>query len=252
MAVNILLVEDEFSIAMDLKMRLKKMGYDVAGIALDYEDALQKITLLKPDLILMDIHLGKDADGIDIAQTVYKNFQIPVVFVTAFSDKATIERAMKAMPFGYLIKPFRDVDVDNAVTLAMQQYKELHERNVALEFLKQQGSAASTIHASQHIYIRNKGQLEKIMVEDILLLEALDNYTVVHAGSQKYTVPGLLKDLHNQLPDDRFLRIHKSYVVNTAAIKAIDDNVLILSNSLSVPVGKSHRTGFFARIKVLH
>lgn len=252
MALSILLVEDEFSIAMDLKVRLQKMGYEVAGIALSYETAMQKIMEQKPGLILMDINLGKDRDGISIAATVYKNFRIPVIFVTAFSDKDTIARAMNVMPFGYLIKPFKDVDIDNAVRLAMQHYQELQDKQVELDYLKSQANNTSTMADDPGIFIRHKGQLEKVLINDIILLEALDNYTAVHTQQQKYTVAGLLKELHSQLPPEKFIRVHKSYVVNAAAVKSIDDNMLLLSNNLSTPLSKSYRADFFNRIKVLH
>ncbi|HLP12448.1 MAG TPA: LytTR family transcriptional regulator DNA-binding domain-containing protein [Flavobacteriales bacterium] len=254
MDYTLLIVEDEFSIAMDMQMRLEEMGYEVIGISISYEEALLKIAEEKPEIVLMDINLNKEKTGIDVAAKVYANFHIPVVFVTAFSDKTTFEKAMETMPLGYVLKPFKDVDLSNAIELAMRQHNAIMAKQRQIDYLSEivkQNEAVAVADGPAYIFIKNKGQLEKVFVEEFIFLEALDNYTTIYTINKKYTINAFLKDLHSQLPENKFLRIHRSYVVNTDAIKSIDDNLIYLKNNTSIPVSKSYRTDFFNRIKIL-
>lgn len=250
-----MIVEDEFSIAMDIKLRLQKMGYTVTDMATHYEEALLKLAEQRPDVVLMDIHLSRDKSGIDTAEKVYKSFNLPVVFVTAFSDKATIAQAMAVMPFGYVIKPFKDVDLDNAITVAVKQHQALLAQQAEVNYLRTETKTAdapiTTPAEPPHIFIKHKGQLEKIIIDDLIFLEALDNYTNVFTTAKKYTINTFLKDLHGQLPENKFLRVHRSYVVNVDAIQSIDDNMLYLRNNTSVPVSKSYRSEFLGRIRII-
>ena len=104
-AYKIMVVEDEAVIALRLQQRLTKMGYDVIGVSYSGEEALEKARSLRPDLILMDIMIPGKLDGIDVAEMVKSELDIPVIFLTAFSEDKIIERAKKAEPFGYILKP---------------------------------------------------------------------------------------------------------------------------------------------------
>jgi DNA-binding LytR/AlgR family response regulator len=253
MKEKLLIVEDEFSIAMDMKMRLEKMGYAVMEICVSYEEALLSLAEEKPSLVLMDINLNKDKNGIDVAEKVHKTFDLPVVFVTAFSDRATFEKAMSTRPFGYVVKPFKDTDLDNAIRIALAQHQTLSDKNTEINFLKNAAPATVKTSAQEeaHIFVKVKGQLEKVFVNDFIFLEALDNYTNIYTTQKKYTINAFLKDLHQQLPEEKFMRIHRSYVVNVDAIKSIDDNLLYLKNNTSIPISKSYRSEFMNRIKII-
>lgn len=250
MKARILIAEDEFPIAMDIKIRLQKLGHEVVAIANHYEDIWTKLAEHKPGLVLMDINLGAGKDGIEAAKHIYTNFKTPVVFVTAFADPVTVEKAMEVFPFGYVIKPFKDVDIATAITVALQKHAALQEKQTALDYLQQQ---PATVTAPEHIFVKHKGQLEKLNTRDIIFLEALDNYTAIHTAEQKFLVNSFLKDLHSQLPDNQFIRTHKSYVVNAALIKSIEENSIHVNHSaVIIPISKSYRQGFFEKIKILH
>lgn len=113
------IVEDERIIALDLQRRLERLGYTVCGIASSAKEALEGIESTKPDLILMDIVLQGPIDGIEIAKKVRKDLHIPVIFVTAYSDAKTIERAKEANPFGYILKPFKEKELSSAIEIAL-------------------------------------------------------------------------------------------------------------------------------------
>ena len=127
MLANILIVEDETVEAMNLKTSLQLMGYNVLAIASRGDEAVEKAKKLKPDLILMDVILKGDMDGIEAAEIV-KKLKIPVIYITALPDDATVNRALLSEPYGYLIKPFDDRKLKVSIEVAL--YKNQMEKKV--------------------------------------------------------------------------------------------------------------------------
>jgi PAS domain S-box-containing protein len=119
---HILIVEDERLVATDIKVCLKRLGYEVAGVTYSGEAAIKKAEELKPDLVLMDIVLEGKINGIDAAAKIRSRFNIPVVYLTAYSDLITIERAKKAEPYGYILKPFEDRDLHSTIEMALYKH----------------------------------------------------------------------------------------------------------------------------------
>ena len=120
---KILVVEDESIVAMDIKHRLENMGYIVPAITSSGEEAVAKAAESNPDLVLMDIVLKGEMDGIDAAQQIKDNFDIPVVYLTAYSDEKTLKRAKITGPFGYIIKPFEDRELHSAIEVALYKHE---------------------------------------------------------------------------------------------------------------------------------
>lgn len=130
---RILIVEDERIIALDLQRKLEKLGYRVDGLASTAEEAVERAAELKPDIILMDIMLAGDVDGIDAARTIHDTSGIPVIFLTAYADERTLERAKEAQPFGYILKPFKERELHTTIDMALHKSRlhmevERHER----------------------------------------------------------------------------------------------------------------------------
>lgn len=119
----VLIVEDEAIIAIDIKKSLLEMGYDVTPVAGGGEEAIHKAEEYKPDLVLMDIVMPGKIDGIEAARQIQSRFDIPVVFLTAYADKETIDRAKLTEPFGYIAKPFTDKDLYSNIEIALYKYK---------------------------------------------------------------------------------------------------------------------------------
>jgi len=118
-----MIIEDEALVAMDIESRLLKMGFGVAGIYGDADKALGYLEIHQPDLILCDINIDGNADGIDIAMYVNKHKHIPLIFGTALPDRCTLERANKALPYGYIVKPFEDSDLISASEMARYKHQ---------------------------------------------------------------------------------------------------------------------------------
>lgn len=131
---RILVVEDEGIVVLHIKKTLEGLGYDVAGIANSGDDAITKAMEIRPDLVLMDIVLKGAVDGIDAAENIRALFNIPVIYLTAHADEATLQRARATDPFGYIVKPFREKDLYIAIEFALYKSraeadtKRLHHR----------------------------------------------------------------------------------------------------------------------------
>ncbi|GMV82292.1 MAG: hypothetical protein AMXMBFR7_34760 [Planctomycetota bacterium] len=120
---KVMVVEDEAIISMDLQNRLRKLGYAVAGTAARGEDVLPRARACGPDLVLMDIMLGGEMDGIEAASRVRGELDLPVIFVTAHSDEATLRRAKITEPYGYVLKPFEDREIVTSVEIALYRHR---------------------------------------------------------------------------------------------------------------------------------
>jgi CheY-like chemotaxis protein len=119
---RILIVEDEMVISLEISQTLKRLGYDVAGQAIDGTDAIRLAHEVDPDLILMDIRLNGGMDGIEAASRIKEQLDIPVIFLSAHSDEATLERAIAVSPSGYLIKPFKDRELYSTIELSLHKH----------------------------------------------------------------------------------------------------------------------------------
>lgn len=120
--VTIGIVEDEMIIADVLALTLRKLGYTVSFTTAGYKDAVQMLEEKQPDLLLLDINLGGQKDGIDVAKYVRTHFSIPVIFLTANSDKATINRAKEVKPNAFLVKPFTRDHLFAAIEIAVDNH----------------------------------------------------------------------------------------------------------------------------------
>lgn len=124
---RILIVEDEHIVAMGIKRMLKGLGYTVTGVASSGEDAISKAESTFPDLVLMDIMLKGELDGVEAAKEIKARFGMPVVYLTAYSDSNILERAKKTGPFGYIVKPFDEKDLHSNIEIALHRYRKEKE-----------------------------------------------------------------------------------------------------------------------------
>ncbi len=158
MKSKILIVEDESIEAMSFEQSLKSFGYDVVGIAQTGKDALLKVSQLKPDLVLMDIVLKDDMDGIEAAAQIKDNYNIPVVYLTAHPEESVVNRAKLTLPYGYIIKPVNRVDLKNTIELAL--YKHQMEKKLQ----KSEDRYRSILENLQDAYFRADKEGNIIMV----------------------------------------------------------------------------------------
>ncbi|AKB28749.1 response regulator receiver [Methanosarcina siciliae C2J] len=120
---RILIVEDEHIVAMGIKRMLKSLGYTLAGVASSGEDAISKTESTFPDLVLMDIMLKGDMNGIEAAKEIKARFDVPVIYLTACSESKIVERAWKTGPLGYIVKPFDEKDLQKSIDVALRRHR---------------------------------------------------------------------------------------------------------------------------------
>lgn len=140
--LKILVVEDEAIIAEHIAILLKNMGYSVVGIVASGEDAINVSEQMKPDLVLMDIMLQGEMDGIEAAQKISNCFEIPVVYLTANADDQTLKRASRTLPFGYLIKPFKAKELQVTIEIAFSRHQAEVEMKKAIQQAEKQQQKA--------------------------------------------------------------------------------------------------------------
>lgn len=126
---RILVVEDEAIVAMGIKQKLEELGHQVVDIAYNGEDAVQIAHETEPDLILMDIVLKGDIDGIEAAAKIRNLLDIPVIYLTAYSDEEVLERARMTEPYGYIIKPFKKSELNANIEMALYKHTEDHKKS---------------------------------------------------------------------------------------------------------------------------
>ena len=243
--VRILIVEDEPLIALDLRAHLEELGYEVSGACDNALDAMAEIVERKPDLLLLDINLGDGADGVQLAEKVKAKHRIPFIFVTSHSDKATLERVKPLRPAGFIIKPFDENDLRTQIELALARYASDVEATVAPT-----DAQRNDFVIADSIFIRDKGKLVKVPLDDIHYAEADDNYVTLHTPSRKYVITSTLGAVEEKLKSPHHLRIHRSYLVDLRKITAVEEGYVRIGKE-NIPVGKTHKEALMARIRTL-
>lgn len=374
--LKIMIVEDEIIVAKDIQRILKKLGYEAFDPFANGKKALDSIEKLTPDLILLDINLkSSEMDGIHVAEQIHQHYQIPFIFLTAFSDKATLERAKLTEPYGYIIKPFEEDDIRTAIEIAYYKYtKDLEMQNKGNRFaaaldslevaviitdsnekvifmnkmaetltgcLKQEAlgkdisiamknspsetkSAFKTlahtvvgetakadpesqihisngatdhkvavntfpilsvnnkingcafvmtspgrrdavqessadknlfnflenIYANNSFFVKKDSRFVKVNFQDILWIEALDNYVIIKTSSkEQFILHSSMKDIESKLPQLNFARVHRSYIVQLEKITALEENACIIDGN-RIPIGKSYKDNVMSRLNL--
>jgi two-component system response regulator LytT len=230
--IKVLIVEDELIIAEDIRSKLSELGYNVTGIATDVKEAEILLKDNNPDIVMLDIILRDGDDGIALAEIIRNQYDIPFIFLTSHADKATIERAKRVKPDGYLVKPFTDRDLYSSIEIAF--FKKVDSQ------LAQEGSSFDYENTvlNDSIIIKKDYLLIKIKFVDLQWIMSDGNYLKLYCSDdKKYLFRSTLKDLLVKLPKSLFLQTHKSYAVNIDHIMAVEYDYIVIGKH-HVPVGR--------------
>ncbi|UYZ62509.1 response regulator [Hymenobacter weizhouensis] len=244
---TILIVEDEFIIADHLRGVLEQLGHNVLDIAAEVPAAIQLIEEQRPTLVLVDIKLQGELDGVDLATRLRADYHLPFIYITSFSDSATVRRASQTRPYGYLVKPFKDRDVYVALEMAWSAYASETGDSGAVAVV------AGEPHRTPDddgLFVRDRRQRVKVLYQELLWLQAQGNYTNLYTNSGRFSIYSALKQVEQYLPPADFIRVHKSHVVARRHIVALQSQQLILSDGTSVPVGRTYQADLFKRLNV--
>ncbi|MBL7962809.1 MAG: response regulator [Flavobacteriales bacterium] len=248
---NVLVVEDESIVSKDIQHSLKKLGYHVAGAAATGEQAVSLAVELQPDIILMDIMLKGEMSGIEAAAQIRAETNIPVIFLTAYADESTLSKAKVTQPYGYIIKPFKEIDIHTSIEMALYKHKKelevLKERDMLFNLVDSQQGAAKDI-----LFVKSNSRMVKLRLSDIYFVEALKDYVVINTLSTRYTVHSTMKDIESKLPENEFVRVHRSFIVRIDKIVAIEPPNLILENDKKIiPIGGSYKDDLSRRLNLV-
>lgn len=246
---NVLVVEDESIVSKDIQHSLKKLGYNVVGAASTGEKAYELAASEKPDIILMDIMLKGNINGIETAERVKRELNIPVIYLTAYADEATLAKAKVTEPYGYIIKPFKEVDLHTSIEMALYKYSKerevLKERDLFYSLIENKDS-------KDFIFVKSNSRLVKIKTADIYYVEALKDYVVINTFESRYTIHSTMKDIVNKLSSDQFIRVHRSFIVRLDKIAAIEyPNLHLEKDKKIVPIGGSYKDELMDRLNLI-
>lgn len=367
---RILVVEDESIVAKDIQNTLIRLGYDVPATASNATSALEKIEQYEPDLVFLDIKLKGDVDGIQIAEHIKNTRNIPVIFLTSFVDKATLDRAKVTEPYGYLVKPFNENDLNSTIEMALYKYGKDKERRESLELYENtltniedsivivdnalhityinqtaeelvgygndsiqgidlsmiikieneqnetldrenfnellsgkmdmnqapctvsilrtqeklpakltthpirdeknqliggafiirdsriQKEAATIIEPSTpeiiqgSFFVKKGSTLVKVYLENIQWIQAMDNYVIIQTHVEQFVIHSTMKDIEAKLPSNKFMRVHRSYIVSLEKINVLDESAVVIGDK-TIPIGKSYKEAFMNKLNFL-
>src|ERR1051326_435717 len=247
--IGILVVEDENIVAKDIQQSLKKLGYEVLGVCSTGQDAMDKAEQTKPNLVLMDIMLKGDISGIEAAEYVRTKLHIPVIFLTAYADSSTLSKAKVTEPYGYIIKPFKEIDLQTNIEIALYKHEKAKESQREKDFLYSLVEAKST---KDVIFVKSNLKLVKIYTKDIYYLEALKDYVTINTKSNRYIVHSTMKEIEKKFPPAEFVRAHRSFIVRIDKIAAIDHNFLVLDDiQKQIPISASYHDELQKRLNMI-
>lgn len=240
---NILIVEDELLYASRLEMQLELMGYTVVGSADDSETALDMIRENNVDLILMDIHIQGNYDGVELTEQVHKIQPVPIIFLTSQEDEMTFKRAARTKPAGFILKPCSEIQLQRSIQLALDQEK---------QETKAESDPEATRVIEDDLFIQKNQAIHRVPIQSIEYLEADGRYCRVHSDLGLFLVRKPLKDLLKLLPESHFIQCHRSYVINLKHVEKIDleDDQVVL-RTCRIPVSKRERENVLEQFRLL-
>ena len=246
---NILVVEDESIVSKDIQLSLKKLGYNICGSSATGEEAVHIAKETRPDLILMDIMLKGKLNGIEAAHLIKEELDVPIIYLTAYADESTLNKAKITEPYGYIIKPFEEIDLHTSIEMALYKHTKEKEKKKEVDLMF---SALEAGEKDDIFFVRSKSSLVKLRASDIFYVEALKDYVSIFTPKAKYIIHSTMKDIEKKLPSGQFLRVHRSYIIRLDKIVSIEHSFVTLEGlEKQIPIGGNYREDLFKKIKTI-
>lgn len=245
--IKILIVEDNMLIAAKISMLLEELGYEVLGLMPRAEEALSFIQKTPPDILLLDIKLKGEMDGVELAELIQKKRNIPIIYLTSNSDEATFNRAKATRPYAFISKPYKKIDLKRAITLTLNL---IENKKEAFQNASNTGTEDSPFILNDRIFVRHKERMVKIFIKDILYIEAERNYSRIFTKGKAYILAMTLKIIEEKLSGMNFLRIHRSFIINISQLDEISERFVIIEQK-AIPIGKTQKNELLNRLKKL-
>lgn len=241
--ICVLIVEDEPIIAADLEDRLREMGYEPLGPCASGKEALPFLEKGDIDLVLMDVQLEGEWDGIQTARKILEKHTLPIIYLTSNADDATFNRAKSTGPAAFLSKPFRGKDLHHAIELAITQVA-----SPTLPAAEESATAPSTHLLKDRLFIKIKDRMVRLFLHEILWLEADDYYCKLATKDKEILITQPLKqigELLSAMPE--FMRVHRSYIVNLSQVEEIGD-LFVTIGKKQIPLNRASKEEITAQL----
>jgi DNA-binding LytR/AlgR family response regulator len=222
-----------------MQSMLEEIGYEIVDNVIVYEQAEEVLKTQEVDLVLIDIILASDKTGIDLGKHIRENYNIPFIFVTSNSDRATVENAKTVKPNGYLVKPFEQQDLYTSIEIALSNFSH-NAKTSGGDAMDEEDIAVSNSILKDSIFVKKQHLYYRIQFGDIQFIKADNVYLEVNTVDKKFLVRSPLKDYLEKLPKNKFYRAHKSYIVNVDHIDAINSKDILINNTL-IPISKEFK-----------
>lgn len=244
--INILIIEDSITESQELTKILEANNYRVVGIATNYRDALTLFYENKVDIVIIDVFLNGQPEGITFAETISIAPDVlkPFVFLTSSKDRQIFERAKLTKPFSFLLKPFNQLEVLYAIELAIEKF--YNQINVF------QSNSKDTVITTDSLFIKKKNSLKKIIFDDIIYIEVDERYCTIITLDEKFFITISLIKIMEFLDTKQFIRTHRNFIVNTNKISEIllADNLIITQGNYKITLSDKYKE-FINKFQIL-
>jgi len=250
--MKVLILEQEYTVATHIDTVLQKAGYEMVGIIDNGEKALEVAANQMPDLILMALDLKGKMDGIETAKIINQINNIPVIFLTTKFDKVSFKKSMEAMPYAFLTKPFDEEDLLRNLDLITHRLAYENSQVAGKDSSNTVNKKVNigSMKNGSSIFVKDKNRKVRLMIEDILFIEAERNYCKLTTKSKKFLLTVPMKTFLERVSVDFLIRTHRSFVANISQIDSFDDNYLFFGVD-RVPLSRSHRGQVISKLNVV-
>lgn len=250
--LKILIVEDDLILAAELEEQLLEFGYTITDTVANSREALLAFRRRLPDLVLCDIHLqGSELDGIQLAGLLREIEVVPLVFLTAFGDEQTVDRAKEVRPDYYLIKPCNPNQLLVAIDFALSNYTNQKQADPRHSLQFHSLSPCAFYSTQNFFFVKNGYRYVRVEIADIAYVEAMGANVKIVTDQLSVVLTANLSSFSNQVSDRSLVRVHRSYLININKVRSFDaGRVFIPYQGVlnEIPIGKTYREGFQNRI----
>ena len=242
--MKILIIEDEFILASELAETLESEGYEVVLMADNGQEALDFYQENDVDLVLCDININGDWDGIETVKRLISVKQVPIIYLTAFTDKDTLERAKQTFPAAYIPKPYHITNLRMAIELAINNFAvKIQSLKILRDEKPENIQKEMFLQVNDDIFIKQNYQFVKFSLNEILYLEADNIYTNINTSQKKYVIRQSIGNIHERLPMKNLIRVHRSFVVNINKIDSFNEYEVMVQGHV-IPISRTYKEEF--------
>lgn len=235
--IRIVAVEDDPIYAETIRMIVEQTDYELVGQFANGDEALLAIKAIRPDLLLLDIHIQGSLNGIQLAEKA--GADIPAIFITSLREKEIFEKAKGTRPIAFILKPFDSLMLQNTIELAVSQFA--GETNEVW--------SEKDLIVKDSFFIKEKSSLVKVPMDTIHYVEAEDKYCTLYTREKKFVLRISLQEILTKLPEN-FIRIHRSIVVDATKILRLNlESHELQVENVTLPIGTTYKDSLLSRIQ---